>query len=237
MKGNPMHMITDMDPYIPPKSLWTDGGLLSRNPSKIGGTWAWVRVNEKLEIENQSSGILLPKHLNTEARVYTEVTNSHSEITAIYRGLRELPDDWIGEIVTDSKLCISWLTQKDRLGERLVWKNCPDWLQERVIQEQNRIYGSGGHLKYRHVDGHQNDSIDHRFNILCDDMCRKEGEDYKERHGIVATTTKRIPKEKGAKVDPVQAPRPDPWRDRVRQHRRKGPMDYPPNNGGRRAHS
>lgn len=175
-KGNPMCLITDMEPYKPPWSLWTDGGLLSRNPSPLGGSYCAIHVNPENKMVWTDRGILIPKHLGVE-----KITNNHTELTAVYRGIRRLPDGWKGEIVSDSECVLAWLQQEGR-GMYRTWKNCPPWLQSYVELEQKRILDTDGRLEYRHVEGHQESSLDHRWNCECDRICNEEKQLWFERN-------------------------------------------------------
>ncbi len=164
--------------------VFTDGGLMSSNPSTVGGTWAWVRINEEGDVTDCKSGVLLPHHLQL-----TTVTNNQSEMTAIYKALKGIPSGWKGRLYSDSQICLTWIQSKKK------WKNCPEWLESMVKTEIQRIHNSGGCVYFRHLDGHQEGSHFHQWNCRCDQMCNEQRTLYEERNGIES----RRPKPKRSK--------------------------------------
>ncbi|HRH46677.1 MAG TPA: hypothetical protein PKY82_33845, partial [Pyrinomonadaceae bacterium] len=65
-------------------ALYCDGGVISMNPSPIGGTWAWCGVNAKGErVIEQSGAFPAP-----ESR---PVSNNHTEQIAITKALEAMP--------------------------------------------------------------------------------------------------------------------------------------------------
>lgn len=100
--------------------LFTDGGVVGRNPSRRGGTWAWcIVVNDA--IVRRGSGIVTPSDLDRE-----EVTNNDTEAFAAVRGLRyvlSLDPDWNGEWWTDSHVTLCRLTSSPL-------HKMPPWLQK-----------------------------------------------------------------------------------------------------------
>jgi len=83
--------------------LFTDGGVISSNPSAIGGTWSWVRVCDGEELEFRH-GVLLPVHTQTAT-----VSNNNTEFIALCRGILALPDDWRGTVASDSLIALGWV--------------------------------------------------------------------------------------------------------------------------------
>ena len=42
-------------------SIFADGGCIQKNPSIIGGTWAWCQVNNQDKRIAEASGLVLPR--------------------------------------------------------------------------------------------------------------------------------------------------------------------------------
>jgi hypothetical protein len=81
--------------------LYTDGGVIGRNPSTIGGTWAWRRV-ERYETTSDAGVI--------EARgAYPTISNNMTELLALVKGLEALPEGWSGRVCSDSKIALGWV--------------------------------------------------------------------------------------------------------------------------------
>jgi ribonuclease HI len=122
-------------------ALYTDGGCIGPNPSRIGGTWAYCLVNAAGERIVEASGVITP----TQARM-SVVTNNLTELLALVYGLERLPAGWAGTAYSDS-----WVSlQRVFLAAKL--KNVPRWLVERLQKLQR-----SGHLaamSYVLLDGH-----------------------------------------------------------------------------------
>ncbi len=89
------------------QALYTDGGCIQRNPSSIGGTWAWVLVEdgrvfaEDGQIVASASGVIPANG--------TPVSNNVAELVAAVRGLEALPRGWSGRFCCDSQVTIGRL--------------------------------------------------------------------------------------------------------------------------------
>lgn len=159
------------------RTLYADGGVIFRNPSSIGGTWAFVIVNDDGKIHKSMSGAFMPGALGL-----SEVTNNQTEMYALLRGLREIPQDCDHLVIcTDSMVTIG----RVHLGWK--WTNIPQllhvWYQE-IIQS---LPAWRHNFQYILLDGHPTASqlengIGKRgnpvseFNVLCDQLCREAGE-------------------------------------------------------------
>ncbi|HRH46902.1 MAG TPA: hypothetical protein PKY82_34970 [Pyrinomonadaceae bacterium] len=85
-------------------ALSTDGGLIAKNPSPIGGTWAFCGVNAKGQIVLENSGIVLAPPLKL-------VTNNHTKQIAIVKALEAMPEGWSGQISSNSKVSLGRVFQ------------------------------------------------------------------------------------------------------------------------------
>lgn len=86
-----------------PVAVYADGGVIQRNPSPIGGTWAWCHVSASGERIRTDSGVILPRHS------LPEITNNLSEYVALVRSLEALPEGWSGAVYSDSQVTLARL--------------------------------------------------------------------------------------------------------------------------------
>lgn len=117
-------------------SLYTDGGLLSPNPSNLGGTWAWcaVDINNKRIIGR--GGYILAKSI--------PITNNQMEQIAILLALEAMPDDWSGTVHTDSSVA------RGRIFNKRSSINLPETANTRIQIALSRL----GHIKSKLIQGH-----------------------------------------------------------------------------------
>ena len=118
-------------------NLFVDGGVIGKNPSKQGGTWAWCLV-ENEGIVRQGSGILVPDDFEGKP-----VTNNQTELYAAYRGLLGAGKGWDGTIHTDSRVTMLRLTSSTKFD------GIPTWFSTRILEmRRNRKW------KVKLVKGH-----------------------------------------------------------------------------------
>jgi ribonuclease HI len=91
------------DRSLVPVALYTDGGVIKKNPSEWGGTYAWCGVNERGERVVVGSGLILAAGM----------TNNIAEFVAAVSALEMMPDQWSGKLYSDSqitlgRLCWGW---------------------------------------------------------------------------------------------------------------------------------
>ncbi len=108
-------------------NLYCDGGVIGHNPSPIGGTWAFRRVDRGLVMAEQS-GVITPETAELPA-----ITNNLTEMLALVRGLQSLPNYWTGTIFSDSQITLG----RAFLGWK--WKNIPMWLHHEFQKERTRL--------------------------------------------------------------------------------------------------
>lgn len=161
-------------------AVYSDGGLLSANPSAIGGTWAWCFVGEIGQRLRWESGVVLPSELGCE-----KVTNNQSELIAAVLGLEAMPDD--GE-------CVDWFTDSEvtlwRLTTGKRWANIPGEWKKRALAVRERIDNAvllAGHPSAAQLrvgmsrEKNLPVSIHNRF---CDLMCCEEAAKFKRLAAI-----------------------------------------------------
>jgi len=150
--------------------LYADGGVIQKNPSPHGGTWAWCGITNDTVLAT-GSGVITPH----DAGLPT-ITNNLTELLAIVQGLEAMPGDWCGTVYSDS-----WVSlQRVFLHARL--RNVPQWLVDRVthLRRTHQLDQIG----YVLLDGHPTKAALHsgvgkrghpvsRWNVWCDQECTR----------------------------------------------------------------
>src|ERR1043165_5334043 len=77
-------------------ALDADGGVVGKNPSDIGGTWAWCGVDAEGNRIVWRGGFV---PVNGRP-----ITNNHTEQIAITLALEAMPDGWSGTVCSDSMI-------------------------------------------------------------------------------------------------------------------------------------
>lgn len=80
-------------------ALYADGGVIKKNPSEIGGTWAWCAVDAEGNHVIEQSGVVPA----TETRT---ISNNHTEQIALTIALEAMPDGWSGIVYSDSMIAL-----------------------------------------------------------------------------------------------------------------------------------
>ncbi len=162
-----------MDTY-----LYSDGGLVNRNPSTYGGTWAWVRVCD-CKVVKKASGVVTPKQINRKT-----VTNNLSELLAAVLAVEDMLLDnpyWEGILYTDSKITQARLTFSKKFA------NIPGQLKDRTIKIRpalKKVILLSGHPTLNELfDGYSKRGYPvSRYNKMCDDMCQDEAKKFMEAY-------------------------------------------------------
>lgn len=128
------------------KALYCDGGLLGTNPCAHGGTWAWCQVNAQDERIATGSGLLLP----SQVAPLPDVTNNLTELIAVLRGMRSLPDGWSGKIYTDSQVTIYRVGHYKPTSRGNLLKTVPQLIADEIPVQLARL----GRLCFVLLDGH-----------------------------------------------------------------------------------
>jgi ribonuclease HI len=89
-------------------ALYADGGVILKNPSTIGGTWAWCGVDAQGSRVIERGGV-------TPATDAREITNNHMEQIAITLALEAMPDGWSGTVYSDSQIALGRVFQGWRI--------------------------------------------------------------------------------------------------------------------------
>lgn len=138
--------------------LYTDGGVIERNPSRVGGSWAYALIAGD-RIIRENGEIIQPLLMQAGETV----TNNQTELLACIVGIRE---SWqagyrISTLYTDSQVTLGRLSQGWSL------KNIPAWMikQLREIQRDPRF----ALIHFELVKGHAGN----KWNEYCDHKCQE----------------------------------------------------------------
>lgn len=86
-------------------AVYTDGGVIRKNPSPHGGTWAWCAIDAAGVLLRDDSGLVTPADVGLPA-----VSNNLTELLAAVKAMAGLPDLWEGTIYTDSFVTLCRIT-------------------------------------------------------------------------------------------------------------------------------
>ena len=140
--------------------LYADGGVIKKNPSTIGGTYAFVLVWKGQELESES-GVLTPKAMGKPA-----VTNNQMELYAVMCGVAWARDEGlkIEHIYSDSQVTLGRLYKNWKLNGIPLWMEISFNVLKYDIHKTRGVY----------VRGHNGD----KWNEMCDQLCRQEAENF-----------------------------------------------------------
>jgi len=152
--------------------VYADGGVVNVNPSRIGGTWAYVLVNGEGRTVREASGSITPAEVGL-----AKVSNNLTELLAVLMGLEQMPDGWAGTLYTDSFVTLCRI----RGGKKFA--GIPESMRERtrVVRERLGAFFSvllGGHPnKAELLLGKRKDGMPvSGYNVRCDGLCKAEAE-------------------------------------------------------------
>lgn len=154
-------------------AVYADGGIVGRNPSKVGGTWAYCRCDAVGVRLDWRAGSVTPEEAGR-----AEVTNNFTELLAAVLALEGLPDGWAGTLYTDSQITAY------RVGrERSKFAGIPEPLVARVAAVRARlgryrVVLLGGHPSYAELAaGKRRDGLPCSWhNVFCDKQASRAGD-------------------------------------------------------------
>lgn len=174
---------SDSDDLGTSVEIWADGGVILKNPSPFGGTWAWCAVNDKGQIVQSDSGFV--PAINSRM-----ITNNDTEMIAVIKALESMPEHWAGTIYTDSAVTIARFKKIGSGNPELISKinHIPRNVLARAIAARDRVGRVGFRLVKGHPtkqdisrgykikkkeDGSEKRIIVSRFNVWCDLECSR----------------------------------------------------------------
>lgn len=161
-------------------ALFTDGGLVGRNPSRHGGTWAYCITEGDFRIDD-ASGLILPADFGIPT-----VSSNLAELVAAVSGLEAMPDGWAGDWFTDSSVTLARLTDRGMPGNTI-----PKAIIERAVAAVARL----GKFRARLLGGHPtkvelrrgrraDGAMVSRHNCFCDAACTEQANAFKMRRVV-----------------------------------------------------
>lgn len=157
-------------------AVYTDGGVIKKNPSAIGGTWAWCAVDAEGNRVAQASGVV-------PAPLGRTVSNNHTEQIALVKAMEALPEGWSGRFYSDSQVALG------RVFLNWATNNLPKNIIERTNAARLRL----GKCDWRLLQGHPTKAeleagwgVKRELpvsvhNVWCDKACTREAKAYMER--------------------------------------------------------
>lgn len=160
-----------------PLKLFTDGGVISKNPSPYGGTWAWVLVDSGKELYHDS-GILY-----ADLDIDTPITNNQMELFAILKGL-----SWFDDPRVFIEICSDSMVSLGRVFKGSSMHNIPDWMCS-YLEFHRRRFFNWSQFSYTLIGGHPTRTSlkkgtnakgqpVSRWNVLVDQLCKEEASRY-----------------------------------------------------------
>lgn len=124
-----------------PAAVYTDGGVIGKNPSPDGGTWAFVLIGgATTTFVLDRSGLVLPSDIGMDT-----VENNITETIAILLALETVPPGWSGTLYGDN------LNSIRRAQEpKAIKKVVPQFIKDRMIAAVARA----GAVEYVLLSGH-----------------------------------------------------------------------------------
>ncbi len=155
--------------------LYCDGGVIGRNPSLIGGTWAYCLVVDG-EIVRSDCGYVSVK--DTEPHP-GHVTNNLTELVAAVKALEAVGKGWDGTIHTDSSITMT------RIKESTKFANIPQWLRLKALEVRRgrkyKVVLLAGHpSRSELIKGvaERNGNPVSKFNVWCDNECKRLSREF-----------------------------------------------------------
>ncbi len=156
--------------------LFADGGVIRKNPSPFGGTWAF-RILQNDTVVMEASGTVLPWFIDLPS-----VSNNVTEMLAVLNGLQALPPGWKGMVYSDS------MNTLGRVFKSYQWNGIPNWMIQMYKKNRERLDNFNG-IYWTLLDGHPTKahlkagigkhghpvSI---HNVWCDLQCQNEAKKF-----------------------------------------------------------
>lgn len=160
-------------------AVYCDGGVIEKNPSPYGGTFAFCAVDENGQRVYKRSDVLPNAYLQVDA-----CTNNLSEMWALMAALEYLPQGWSGKVYSDSQITLG------RVFWGWKWTNIPASVRERTME----AYRCLGELEPVLLCGHPTQAelkagVGKRgypvsvHNVWCDLQCKKWAKYWLETYG------------------------------------------------------
>jgi len=159
-------------------ALYCDGGVIGRNPSEAGGTWAWCAVDGQGQRVIERGGFV-------PSPAGRAITNNHTEQIAIVLALEAMPECWTGMVCSDSQIALG------RVFRGWKTKNLPANIVRRAEAAVARL----GHIRPTLLQGHPTRAdlkagVGKKrgypvsvHNVWCDAECNRQKLLFEQREG------------------------------------------------------
>jgi ribonuclease HI len=154
-------------------SLYADAGVIQKNPSTLGGMYAWVLVNEKNKSIAQDAVFVSPKLFGGK------VTNNNVELLAIIRGLAYAQANklYVTHVYSDSEVSLG------RLFYGYSWREVAGYVEEQrkgiTINGAKPVLLNGHPTKKQLQEGiGRTGRPVSKWNVYCDKLCTETGKAY-----------------------------------------------------------
>jgi ribonuclease HI len=154
-------------------AIYADGGVIKKNPSVIGGTWAWCGVDADGNRVIGEGGVVAAPSGRT-------ISNNHMEQIALVKAMEAMPEGWSGMVYSDSQVALG------RVFLNWATNNLPKNIIERTNAARLRL----GKLQWRLLQGHptkaelatgwgkKRDLPVSIHNVWCDEECTRQAKTY-----------------------------------------------------------
>lgn len=160
-------------------AVYADGGVIERNPSPYGGTWAYCHIDKEGNWVRGKGGVIK----------VPGTSNNVSEFVAIVEGLDALPDGWSGTLYSDSQVSLG------RFFSGWALKGIPRQLIDRggvVLRRMGHIepvllQGHPTRAELERGIGNKHGYPVSRWNCWCDRTCTKLAREYMQPLRLVSS--------------------------------------------------
>lgn len=153
-------------------NIYCDGGVILKNPSTYGGTWAYVFVENGQIIKQESGFVPCP-----DGKV---ITNNLTEQIAIIKALEFLGAGTHAVIYSDSQTALG--RTFDNWRRKNLPKNVCDRLDAVIIKHKGFITGTlvKGHATKKEIsEGISKKGLPtSKYNTIVDELCGEEAKKY-----------------------------------------------------------
>lgn len=122
--------------------IYCDGGVISKNPSSLGGTYAYRLLGLDDQVIFERATVITPDGMFTPV-----VTNNQTEMLALLFALDRVDDGFYGSIYSDSQVTLG------RVFMGWKWTNMPHWVHLIYRYQRERMKNWEG-IRYVLLDGH-----------------------------------------------------------------------------------
>lgn len=162
-------------------AVYADGGVIQKNPSPIGGTWAFCFVDAQNERIVTRSGSVSPAEFEMAT-----ISNNLTEFLALLYALEAVPAGWIGSVYTDSGVTLQRFADPWNVS----MKGIPTALVDRARAVGKHVGGInlnllGGHPNRAELAAgvRKDGKRVSEHNVWCDQECTRVGEEYVNKLG------------------------------------------------------